>query len=147
LQDREWQGATGPSRTGVRHAGPDCFLNRRRLYQLSPPDWFVGLSHNPNDFMFRLQQSLQCRHADFARADEKDAHAGLRRQSTNRAGATRAPRGHRLRQEFFSSRNLAPAYRRSTAGTEIIENLPIGQDEKQPLAHWHRGFALLAVQA
>ncbi|HJX80624.1 MAG TPA: hypothetical protein VJ248_01180, partial [Candidatus Udaeobacter sp.] len=84
---------------------------------------------------------------DFARADKNDSHAGLRRQLMHRGGATRAPPGHRLRQQFFAGRNLAPAYRRSTAGTEIIENLPIGQDEKQPLAHWHRGFALLAVQA
>src|SRR4029077_17774298 len=128
LQNLDWQGATGPSRTGVRHAAPDCFLNRRWLYQLSPPDWFVGLRHNPNDFVFRFKQRLECRHADFARADENDAHAELRRQRTNRAGATRAPPSHRLRQEFFARRNLAPAYRQSTAGTEIIENLPIGQD-------------------
>ena len=65
----------------------------------------------------------------------------------HRGGATWAPPGHRLRQQFFAGRNLAPAYRRSTAGTEIIENLPIGQHQKQPLAHWHRAFALLAVQA
>src|SRR5213076_3391848 len=30
--------------------GGECFLNRRRLYQLSPSDWFVGLRHNANDF-------------------------------------------------------------------------------------------------
>src|SRR2546423_10235441 len=76
FKTRHWPGATGPSLTGVRRAAHQCFLNRRRLYQLSPPDWFVGLRHNTNDFVFRIQQRLQCRHADIAGADENDSHAG-----------------------------------------------------------------------
>src|SRR5437773_2536095 len=45
----------------------------------------------------------------------------------HRAGATRAPLGHRLCQEFFAGRNLAPTYRRPAAGAQIIENLLVGQ--------------------
>jgi hypothetical protein len=41
---------------------------------LRAPDWFVGLGHNADDFVRRLPQSLQCRHANFAGADKNDAH-------------------------------------------------------------------------
>jgi hypothetical protein len=123
------------------------FLNRRRLDSLSTPDRFVGLRHNANDLMLRLQQSLQRRHTDFARADENNAHAELRRQFVNHTGTTRASPGHCLRKEFFAGCDLAPAYGRSAAGAKIIENLPIRQDEKQPLTHRHRRLALLAVEA
>src|SRR5206468_5518222 len=65
-----------PSRLQNRYVCPgECLLNRRWLDQLRASDWFVGLGHNADDVVLRLQQSLQRRRADFARADENDAHA------------------------------------------------------------------------
>jgi hypothetical protein len=54
--------------------------------------------------------------------------AELRRQLTNHSGTTWTPPGHRLRHEFFARRDLAPAYRRTAASAQIIENLFVGQD-------------------
>jgi hypothetical protein len=71
---------------------------------------------------------LQCRHADFARADEKDAHAGLRRQLMNCRGSAPTPPGHRLRHQFFAGSDFTPAHRRCAAGAQIIVNFPVWKD-------------------
>jgi hypothetical protein len=65
-----------PSRLQNRYIrSGECVPNRRWLDRLRAPDWFVGLGHNADDFVLRLQQSLQRRHANFASADKNDAHA------------------------------------------------------------------------
>jgi hypothetical protein len=46
------------------------------LHPLVAPDGFVGLRDHANQFMRgRAEQRAQCRHANFASADENDAHA------------------------------------------------------------------------
>jgi hypothetical protein len=71
---------------------------------------------------------LQRRHADFARADENDVHAELRRKLMHRRGSAPAPSGNRLRHQFFAGSDLTPADRRSAAGAQIIEDFPVWQD-------------------
>ena len=55
------------------------------------------------------EQRIQCRHADFARADKDDSHPCVAR-SAQRGGATGTPRAHPLRQHLLASRNFTAAY-------------------------------------
>jgi len=81
-----------------RHLHLSCRLfDWRRFDTLIPPNGFVRLRDDCNDFVLGFLQRLQCRRADFARADKDDAHAELRHQLMSAWRATLALPGHRLR--------------------------------------------------
>src|SRR5438045_6731940 len=61
-------------------------------------------------------------------------------------GTTRAARGRCLRHQLFPRAHFALADRRAAAGAKIIEQLAVGQDQEQPLAHGHAGPAFGAVK-
>jgi len=96
---------------------------------LRTSDRFVWLRDDCDEVMLaRLQQNSQRRHADFARADENDAHAELWRQLVERRRSARRPPSHRLSHQFFAGRDLTATHRRSAAGAEVIKNLAVWQD-------------------
>jgi len=70
---------------------------------------------------------LQRRHADFARADEHDAHRVLMKQRLC-ARAPRTPPRHRLGHQFVAGSDFTLADRRSAASAQIIEDLAVRQD-------------------
>jgi hypothetical protein len=75
-----------------------CYLfDWRRFDALLPPNGFVRLGDDCNDFVLGLLQHLQCRCGDFARADKDDAHAELRHQLLSARRATPALSSHCLR--------------------------------------------------
>jgi hypothetical protein len=74
LKNRRALAAT--SRLWSRRAN-QCLFYRRRLDLLIATDRLVGLRDNADDFVFRVQQRVQRRQADFACTDKDDAHAHL----------------------------------------------------------------------
>src|SRR5690349_3210482 len=110
------------------------FFDGRRLDCLSAARRLVSLRHNSDDLVARVEQSLQRRHTDCPGADENNAHSRLWLQLMPWNTAARPSPRHRLFEHFLSSGDLAPAYRRSTPGAEIIEYFSIRQDKQQPFA-------------
>src|SRR5438034_10073214 len=96
--------------------------------------------------LFRSQQGVERRHADFSRADEDDAHRALMKKCLRRRAPRTTP-SHRPRHQLIASSDFTLADRRSATRTKIIENLAVRQAYKQPLSHGHRGFAFLAIEA
>src|SRR5437660_1449021 len=58
----------------------------------------------------------------------------------------RAPLGHCLGHQFLAGGDFALADGRTAAGAEIIEYLPVWQDQEQPLTDRHGGPTLFAVK-
>src|SRR3954470_11014987 len=72
--------------------------------------------------------------------------ARLEVKASNRRAATRPARGRRFRHHFFARCDFTLTDRRGAAGAKVIVDFLVGQDQKEPFAHRHRGLALLAVE-